>query len=126
MTGAAAVPRRRAVMIAAASAARTTHITDGSSTTRTDGDQLAATLLTVRKPKTANAATPIPSQAARPARLESQRLYSGAPACSGTPVSAGSVLPAYPAATIMPSSSTPPLASAAINDTPRELPYRPR
>lgn len=103
---------RRATMTAPASAASTTVITHGSSTTRTDCAQLAERPLTVSNAKTANAATPAPNQAARPARLDSQTLCSGTPAFNGTRAPAGSTRAAYPAVTAMPSSSTPPSARA--------------
>lgn len=104
---------RRATTTAPASAASTTSITHGSSTTRSDCAQPAARSSSVSAANAANAATPTPSQAARPAGLGSHRLCSGIPAFSGTRASAGSVRAAYQAAATMPSRKTPPTTSAA-------------
>src|SRR6201996_1787468 len=104
---------RRATMTAPASAASTTIITDGSSTTRRDCAQSAARLFSVSAAKAANATTPAPSQAARAAGFDSQMLCSGIPAFNGTRAPVGSVRAAYPAAATIPSSNTAPTASAA-------------
>lgn len=77
-------------MIAATSAASATNITAGSSVTRIDAAQFTAIWLRLSQASTANATAPAASQAASPARLDSQRLYSGVPACSGTRASPGS------------------------------------
>jgi hypothetical protein len=102
-------------MTAPTSAASTTIITPGSSTTRRDGAQLADRPLSVTEAKAANVTVPAPSQAARPASFGSQRLDSGTPAFSGTRAPAGSAQAAYPAAAAMPARNTPPITTAAVN-----------
>jgi hypothetical protein len=114
---------RWATITAPASAASTTVITHGSSTTRTDAAQLAAKSLTVSTAKTANTATPAPNQAARPARFGSQTLYSGIPAFTGTRAPAGSTRAAYPAVTAMLTRSIVPSASATTTGPSFPLPY---
>lgn len=110
-------------MIAATSAASTTHITAGSSVTRSDGDQFAAARLRHTEASTANATAPAASQTDSPARLGSHTLHSGLPACNGTRASPGSRTTAYPAATIIPASSSPPTTSDAINVPSRPAPW---
>ena len=114
------------MMIAATSAASATHITAGSSVSRIDDAQFAAIRLRLSQASSANAAAPAASQADRPARLDSQRRYSGIPACNGTRAVPGSRTAAYPVTTIMPASSTPPIASDAINVPSRGVACVPR
>src|SRR5262249_3620717 len=82
--------------------------------------------LRLSQASSANAAAPPPSQADSPAGLDSQMRYSGAPACSGTRAVPGSRTAAYPVAMTMPASSTPPIASDAINVPSRRVPCVPR
>jgi hypothetical protein len=116
VTGARSSARCRAVITAPASAASTTIITPGSSTTRMDVAQLADRPLSVSEPKAANVTTPAPSQAARPAGFGSHQLNSGTPAFTGTRAPAGNFHNAYPAAATMPAMNTPPITTAATND----------
>src|SRR5262249_55125862 len=124
----AAIPAaaRRAMMIAATSAASATPITAGSSVIRIDDAQFAAIRLRLSQASSANAAAPPPSQADSPAGLDSQMRYSGAPACSGPRAVPGSRTAAYPVAMTIPASSTPPIASDAINVPSRGVPCVPR